>query len=146
VAPTYATLADCLAYSEGLTVSDNAAFDRLIERAEGDVDQLLVTVPYLTEGGRKYDADGLAALEDFDREALRRATCAQAEYRVTMGEPFFRKHQFSEVAGPDFTTKGTLPMIGPKVLRELQGSSIFRLTTTTSGKQDENPWEDFERG
>jgi hypothetical protein len=125
--PTYATSAELTDY-----VADTPAaaslptdLDALLGRAERDVDSILITpVP----GGR--ETTGLrvdpASLPDWQAQALSRATCAQAEYRVTMGEEFFVRAQHDRVYGPDFRTDGQLPHIGPKVERELAGTGLVR--------------------
>lgn len=58
--------------------------------------------------------------------ALRDATCAQAEYRNAMGEEFFIRAQYQSVTGPEFRTQGRLPVIGPKVMQELQGTDLIQ--------------------
>lgn len=141
--PSYAQRADCVDYIEGLQVDDPVAFDRLIERAEKDVDQALGSYPRNDDTGLK-----LAPLEldTNDRATLRDATCAQVEYRLAMGEDFFVKAQFAEVSGPEFSTKGTLPRVGPKTWQELEASNLLRLTTTWHGRGDEPPWRGFAYG
>ena len=123
--PTYATRADCLAYTEGLVVEDNAAFDRLIERAEDDIDNIAGPLPVDEGTGRKFVP---ANMSTGSAAALRRATCAQAEYRVEMGEAFFTRAQFPESSGPDFSRKGTLPYFAPKAARELRSTGLLRAT------------------
>jgi hypothetical protein len=122
---TYASQADLEAYIEGWTTDDPDAVERLLERAERDVDSVLASpVP----GGRqatglRLDPDGLPG---WQAQALARATCAQAEYRFAMGEEFFVRAQHDRVYGPDFRTDGQLPYIGPKVERELAGTGLAR--------------------
>jgi hypothetical protein len=119
--PTYATRADCLDYTEGLTVGDTVAFDRLIERAEKDVDSVLGEYAVDEVTGRKFAPADLTTAQ---ANALRDATCAQVEYRVEMGERFFTRAQYSETSGPDFTKKGKLPYYAPKLVMELRGSGL----------------------
>jgi hypothetical protein len=122
---TYATQADLEAYVEGWVTDDVDATERLLERAERDVDSILVSpVP----GGRQTGGLRLdpASLPDWQKTALQRATCAQAEYRFTMGEEFFIRAQHDRVQGPEFRTDGRLPYIGPKVERELAGTGLAR--------------------
>lgn len=134
--PTYADKDACEAYTEGLIVTDADQFDRVIERAERNVDTLL-TVPGRPDvaGPKLADAD-LAAMGARDRERLERATCAQTEYRVEMGEEFFARHQHARTSGPDFSVDGQLPWIGPKVLGELEGFAFARVQTDWTGV----PW------
>ncbi len=116
--PAYASQADLEAYIEGWTTTDAAALERLLKRAERDVDTLLGAYARQSATGLKLDP---AALTTLQANALSRATCAQAEYRIEMGEEFFVQAQYTYVAGPDFQRRGELPRIGPKVLPELAG-------------------------
>jgi hypothetical protein len=140
---TYATTADVTNYIEGYTVATGAetqALDRLIQRAERDVDSCVGFVPRDETTGRKFDP---ATLSVADRNALRDATCAQVEYRREMGPAFFVRPQHVEVKGPDFQTKGVLPFIGARVWQELEGSGLLRLTTSWRGARTRPPWADF---
>lgn len=56
---------------------------------------------------------------------LANGTSAQVEYRMAMGEPFFIRGQYDSVRGPDFTTQGKLPRLGPKVRVELAQSGLL---------------------
>jgi hypothetical protein len=82
-----------------------------------------VTVLTVQEGGLRA-SPYLIPTEYAD--ALRDATCAQCEYRNTMGEDFFIRAQFSSTSGPEFKTTGKLPTLGPKVMRELQGTDLVQ--------------------
>lgn len=115
---SYCEAADCLDYTEGLVVDDPDAFARLCLRASRDVDLLLPAATGPLVGGLKVDP----ADPDLDAdwlEALKRAACAQVEYRIEMGEEFFARNQYAVTQGPEFTLTGTLPYIGPKVRNEL---------------------------
>jgi len=124
--PTYATAADVSAFIEGLVIDDDAAFDRLIERAERDVDSVL-TPTALLDTGLRYDPTTLTTGE---QAALARAVAAQVEYRLEMGEEFFVRAQYDYVGGPDFSFRGQLEYIGPKVRRELAGTALLDRVTT----------------
>lgn len=138
--PTYATQTDFEAYVEGWDTDNPEALARLLERAERDIDALAVTMTPL-DSGLKFDPEDMTAA---DAAVLMRATCAQAEYRFLMGEEHFAKAQFDRVGGPDFTTEGRLPYIGPKVFRELAGTGVIPMSTTT-GPTDSSkpPWYGF---
>lgn len=82
-----------------------------------------ITVDTIVRGGLRVNPYQLPA--DY-ADALRDATCAQAEYRNTMGEDFFVRAQFTSVSGPEFRTQGRLPVIGPKVMQELQGTDLVQ--------------------
>ena len=115
--PAYASQADVESYIEGWTTTDPAALERVLERAERDIDGLLGDYGDRQPAtGRKLDPGALTTHQSY---ALRRATCAQAEYRIELGEDFFVQAQYTYVAGPDFQRRGELPRIGPKVLPEL---------------------------
>lgn len=139
--PTYATTEQVTEYVEGGSgVELPAALDALIERAERDVDRIV--------GARAVDdATGLkfvpATLTTGERDDLMRATAAQVEYRASMGEDFFVREQFERVTGPEFSTEGTLPRIGPKVWEELAGSGLLKLTTSWGGSGSSPPWASF---
>lgn len=141
--PTYATRADCLAFIEGLTINDDAAFDRLIERAERNIDHALNTVPVIETTGLKFDPATMLAV---DKNKLRDATCAQVSYRLTMGEEFFVRPQYQNVKGPEFETEGQLPLVGPEAWDILTSSRLLRLTTTWGDVGDDPPWRDFAFG
>ena len=129
--PTYATRSDCLEYTAGLVVEDNAEFDKLIERAEDDIDGLLGNLPLDPVTERKLVPADLTTAQ---LRAIRRATCAQVEYRIEMGEAFFVRGQYDKAAGPDFSREGKLPYIGPKVKRELKGAFGISRTQTARAR------------
>jgi hypothetical protein len=119
---TYATQTDFEDYSDGWVTTDPAGLEKVLQAAERDIgrvlgyqglladDQVLKLVP--------------AELTARQRDALARATCAQAEYRIEKGPAFFRQAQYASVSGPQFSTQGRLPRIGPKVPEELAGSGL----------------------
>ena len=127
----YATLADLRAYSaDANAIVDDDVLTRELEQAERDIDTVLGSRGARdAETGLKVDpAAELAAgtLAQWQVDALNRATCAQAEYRLVMGPDFFIRAQHNRVRGPDFTTEGQLPYIGPKAMLELDGAGLQR--------------------
>lgn len=126
--PTYATRADCLAYTPGLTVTDNTGFDVLIEEAERAVDRYLGPIAPRSDTGLKLNP---ADLPSWAAEAIERATCAQVEWLLS----WTREQIGGKVAapvtaekGPDFevqyavslTTAGKAPDdLAPRAAREL---------------------------
>jgi hypothetical protein len=126
VIPTYAQRSDCLAFIEGLNITDGLAFDRLIVRCERQIDDLL-QIDHRTTGaaGPKVTPNRLSARQ---AEGLKNATCAQVEYRLEMGERFFKREQYESESGPDFSVRGRLPKIGPKVVPELVRVGLFKIT------------------
>jgi hypothetical protein len=120
----YATITDVRAYtSQAVGVSDED-LQAILDHAERDIDGALIEpVPWgrIDATGLKYDP---TSLETWRAAALNRATCAQTEYRLAMGEEFFIRAQHPTERGPDFAVSGLLPYIGPKALRELAGSLL----------------------
>jgi len=131
--PTYATAAQLRTYT-GLdsTALPDATANALLLKAEDDIDALSVvnhSIDPTTE--RRFIP---ASLSTNEAMILRKATCAQAEYRNEMGSSFFIRAQHASVSGPDFSTTGRLSYIGPAVYRHLAGSGLIRLSTTTTGQ------------
>lgn len=124
----YATDTDFEEYVEGWTTDDSDALDRLLERASRDVDIYIGPRTVDNDSGLKFgDVAGdenPSDLLDWQLAALRRATCAQAEYRFQMGEEFMVAGQFENVSGPDFSRTGKLPYFAPKARRELVGTGL----------------------
>lgn len=119
--PTYASAAQIEALLPGVDVTDAAAFDRLIERAERDVDDLLGPWPRSVQlGGLKWD---LSRLDAWQADAVRRAVAAQVEYLLAVGEHTFVTPTPTRTKGPDFEVEygdgGQRPRHGPRVAVEL---------------------------
>ena len=132
--PTYATIEQLREYTgqAEAVLSDDRA-EEILRRAERDIDSLAVVGwPTDETTGLRFDP---AALSDTEALALRRATCAQAEYRLEMGDSFFVKGQYEEVSGPEFSTKGKLGRIGPQTFNELRGAQLIKLSTTTTNRR-----------
>lgn len=126
---TYAQTSDFEAYVEGWQTDDAGALERVLERAEEDIDDML-SGDYLTVNGRKRDPSVSAVnpMTVNEIKYLMRATCAQAEYRIVQGEDFFVQTQYDSVSGPDFSTSGKRPRIGPKTRRELARGRLITAT------------------
>lgn len=126
-AANYATAQDYTDYvAAGFEPTDSNEIVKLLLVAELDIDSILRPAT-IEANGRKFGhplGDNEKNLTDLEIEALRRATCAQAEYRQTMGPEFFIRAQYERVVGPDFTTEGQISAIGPKVGKELAGTSL----------------------
>jgi hypothetical protein len=115
--PTYATQADFEAYAIGWTTTDAVELNKILMAAERDVDRVLgYQAPAREATGLRLDPTDLSTGW---ATALKRAVCAQAEYRIEKGPEFFRSAQYASVGGPKFSTTGVLPDIGPNVYREL---------------------------
>lgn len=123
----YATAGDLRSYT-GLnsTQLPDVLATRVLLSASQDLDNVLfAATPWpdpALPSGRRLDASQLNTTVN---SALVRACCAQAEYRLEMGESFFIRAQFRSASGPDFNTQGRLPRIGPKVRNELTGSGLM---------------------
>lgn len=131
---TYATVADFEAYVEGWTTTDEEALERILERAERDVDRVLGPIARDPDTGLKLDPDDLTTLE---RAALARAVSAQAYHRITHrgegtgGVEPARKR----IKGPDFEVEfaeaastGTdgNNRLAPELAEELEPLSYLR--------------------
>lgn len=132
--PTYTTQAAFEAYVEGWVTDNGAALDRLLARAELDVDRLLGPGSRVDATGLRYDPTKLLPWE---AEALSRAVCAQAEWRFARGETdLVTAGSMKRVKGPDFEVEFSdaslagRGLIGPKVGAEL--ARIPHLRTTTA--------------
>lgn len=154
--PTYATAAQLRTYTnltEGVLADAEA--NALLTRAEQDIDSIaVVDRAYDPATGRRFNP---ATLSTNEARILRRATCAQAEYRRVMGNDFFVAGQYASVSGPNYSTTGTLGAVGAQVWRELAGTGFIRLATTTAGTREfvpkveedfpvRNPRDEFELG
>lgn len=118
--------------------------DRLVERAQLDVDSLLGdwdVWPSGTYAGLKID---VTTLDYAQQQALARGTIAQVLYRREMGEEFFVRPQMPDVSGPEFQTKGKLPRVSPAAKQELSGVGLIRSTTSIANKgRGLPPWWSF---
>lgn len=117
----YATSADLTAYlqNDGLSVPDGAV-EALLDQAQEDVDRAVGAFPKLASG-LVFDPTLLAAAQ---QDALRRATCAAAEYRLATEDEAIGASEF--LSGPvTLAWRGPRPP-GPKVLEALAGHGLFR--------------------
>lgn len=125
----YATVAEFEGYVEDWVTGDEEALKKALHKASTDVDRWVgPSWKVQTNGLRLGDVDGdnEQGLSQGQVEALKRATCAQAEYRIEMGPDFFIRAQHDQTSGPDFSTKGKLPFFGPKAQIELRYSGLNR--------------------
>lgn len=109
-------------YVDGWVTEDAAALDRLLERAEFDIDGLFPLNPVILTGtyaGRRFDPTTM--LLPFEVEALSNASCAQALYRFTIGEEELAGTGPTKVSGPDFTVENP---VGPDGLRRRYGPNV----------------------
>ncbi len=126
---TYATTAELTAYlDENADASvGNADADKLLERAERDVDRVIGPYTVNATTGLKLTP---ASLTSVQRAALSRATCAAAEYRLVLGE--------AELVGDDVLLPvmlqpiRTAGRVAPKILEELAGSGLITWSGTVA--------------
>jgi hypothetical protein len=118
----YATIEEFEEYmGAGWEGSDPIVLESTIRKAERDIDEYLGLAA--TETGYVYDP---TQLDSLGKAALSRATCAQTEYRLVMGEPFFTGVTFGS-EGPDVSTKKTPPRVAPYAKRELIRASLVQI-------------------
>lgn len=122
--PTYSTAAAFRSYVPGLDPGmTDEQIDSALERAEEYIDSAVGRGNVVFEV-RKFDP---VYLDTDQQEFLSRATCAQAEYMLHMGETFFIEAR-TGVTGRDAQIRGRLPALGPKARQELTRGGLFRLT------------------
>lgn len=113
MAASYATQAEYEAYVPGWTTTDATALAALLAQATRDVDYCLGPRGVITTGtyaGLKLDP---TTLDAYERTALSRATCAQAEYLMAVDpEALAAGRVLSSVSGPDFTMSYATPSTG----------------------------------
>lgn len=124
----YATADEFAEYVEGWETDDEEALLRALNRASLDVDRFVGFAWSVQSNGLRFGdlEDNPQDLDEGELAALKRATCAQAEYRIEKGEEFFVHDQYESVGGPDFGTKGKLSRFGPKAREELRYSGLKR--------------------
>lgn len=134
--PTYADLDDLEAYIEGWVTDNAQAANRLLVRAERDVDLILGPLPRRSDNGLKLKP---AELQGWEADALARAVCAQAEHRFRMGDELDAR-QATTVRGPDFEVTyeagagGGRTLYSPRVALELAPiAHLRRLTARARG-------------
>lgn len=129
---TYIVQTDFESYmGSAWTTTDPVELERIMEEAERDIDSLLT----FTQGPRSLTTnlklDPTQIINLYDLAALKRATCAQTEYRIIMGDKFFARPQYKATSAGGITTQGRLPWFGPKVRRELQETSFYQVSASS---------------
>lgn len=125
--PVYATAEDLAAYAiedelpEAKIPTGDAA-DCLLERAERDVDRAIGGPPH-PDRRRRLDP---GTLTDPQREALTRATCAQASFLIAQRpRTLVGQDDRVAVAGPLTFADRAFPRLGARVLEELAGYGLL---------------------
>lgn len=138
---TYATEAELAAYVAGTAyesrIPDEApARERLLELAERDLDTAAFVVVPLNPDPALPKVDPAGDLDAEERPALSRACCAQAVYRVEMGDEHFVRAQRVRTTRLPLILEGKLPIVGPEAARELSAAGLFRLSTSVGGRRE----------
>jgi hypothetical protein len=131
--PTYVTVQqfrDFLLPRE-LTETDEE-LEPILELAEDDVDDAVGKFyPDITTG-RKFDVT-LMTQVPWQLTALRKAVCAQVEYRMLMGETFFIQGEQREVVGRRVEVHKPT-RLGPKAQTWLTRGKLYRLSGISRGQ------------
>lgn len=132
----YATADDLAAYivdNDEVKRPTGDAAERLLERAQRDVDAVVGPWPRFSNG-LKFDPTQLDVVQ---ADALNRATCAAAEFRLQLGE--------ATLVGDDDYLPGDVAVlrraaaVSPKLLAELAGSGLLKRTGTAGLSPDPVP-------
>lgn len=121
---TYATLADLDAFTADFELvalpDDPAKAQRILDRAERDVDRILG--PYERQvTGLKLDPQALSGPA---AAALARAVCAQAVHRIALGEDWFSEPD--DLVTGDIRVLRAAERISGRVYEELSGFGLMR--------------------
>lgn len=131
--PVYAKVADLDAFfGVGNYLPTEAAKKKALLEAQGDIDLYVGrSRGYDKTTGLAYDPTDTTRFDEFMVEDLAEATCAQVEYRLTMGDAFFMESPRSETKGPDYT-QSKVPRISPKAIVALRRHGILPRTARGS--------------
>lgn len=114
-------------YSAPFTVTNAAELDRVLERAEQDVDDFVGPWSRDSATGRKFGDAGSTnpqGLSDSQVKDLKDAVCAQALWRINAGPDAFVDSPYDSVSGPDFSTQGRRRRTSPQARSLLQGAGL----------------------
>lgn len=100
-----------------------------IVRAQRDIDIACGRwLPYDDTGLKFESSMMIVPLTDAESGALMRATCAQVEYRLTVGDDFMIREQYATQSGPGYGTTGTLKKVTGVAYAALQPYGFLKLT------------------
>lgn len=139
MALVYATVADLTAYSLADLPDGVPYLEKILAIAERDVDRAAGYWGVSEGTGLKFDP---ILMDASKKGALMRATCAQAEYRLQMGEEFFIEAQPVSTSGDDTNFGGRLPRFGPKAYEELVEARLVRKTGKVAKNRNERSYPD----
>lgn len=134
----YATPDDVRAY---LDVTEDQLSDDLlkrpIQRAQKDIDAACGGWATFSDTGLKFATENetyLPVLTDQEELHLREATCAQVEYRMTVGDEFMVKEQHETQSGPGYSTSGQLRKVCGAAYTALGQAGLLRLHGKASNR------------
>lgn len=117
--------------------------EELLMQAERDVDMALGRIPQDPTTGLKLLP---STLQTWQVEALSRAVCAQAVYRIIKGDTFFREMQPLDPSGPDGSQKGRESYLAPEADRELTYGKLYNLVGRSQVPFPNQNWQDWPDG
>lgn len=109
-------------YSAPFTVNDANEVDRVLERAERDVDDYVGPWPVDSATGRKLGSS--AGLSAYQTAMLKDAVCVQALWRINAGPDAFIDSPYDSVSGPDFSTQGKRKRTSPQARAMLRDAGL----------------------
>lgn len=104
-----------------------------IRKAQEDIDAACGAWTVYEDTGLKFASDDLE-LDDITLRLLSDATCAQVEYRLTVGEDFLVREQYESQAGPGYSTSGQLRKVTSRAYNKLSQGGFLRLTSHSSNR------------
>ena len=120
--PVYTTEAD-VEFRLGVAL-ETAEANRLIEFACDDIDAAVGPYP-VDADGRKFNPTVMDAKQ---AKLLSKATAAQVEYRLQMGDSFMIEDQYDSKSGRDFSSSGKLRKVAPAAYSYLHSAGLLNLS------------------
>lgn len=114
----------------GLTSTQlsDAVLTRPIILAQYDIDAACGGWAVFEDTGLKFASDDTNdVLADWQLTLLTRATCAQVEYRLSMGDEFMVKEQYETQSGPGYSTSGQLRKVAGQAYTFLRQAGLLHL-------------------
>jgi hypothetical protein len=113
-------------------VDDTVLLTKVMARAEKQVDEKLSGWGPNLAGGLAVDPD--VDLDAEERECLEDAVIAQTEYRLSMGEEFFRTNEPDSMSGPDYSRSGKLGKFADEAWSALRRGGLVEQWTSSSSR------------
>jgi hypothetical protein len=134
----YTTFAKVRAW---LNVTEDQVSDvvltRPVKMAQHDIDAACGGWASHLDTGLKFATEideYLPVLDPDVEELLSQATCAQVEYRMTMGDDFMVKEQYEAQSGPSYSTTGKLRKVCGTAYTFLNQGGLLRLHGKSSNR------------